>query len=390
MDNLVKILVVDGNVIHQEIIWRVAEEIADTEIVGVVSTCGLALSKLRSIETDLVLVDMKLASTDGFKIVKEVRENYPAVKIIMINCESEDDGTDFEKASRLGASDFLGTIRGDEKQFRALRLRFITMIAPIKSQKNFKLTSSPGIPRAVPLGNPVEPPNAQKKDLGSKKDQDDIILHKKESSKITLLLSRIDVVVIASSTGGPKSLEQVIPGLPANIGVPVFLVQHMPSHLTKSFIATLNSISDIQVVEAVDGDEIRSNIVYVAPGGKHMIVKSNPLFDNKKYIGLNEEPPENSVRPAADVLFRSVAHVYGGNILAVIMTGMGKDGVEGVRQMKKEGCFCLSQTEDTCVVYGMSRSMDEAGLSDEKVPLEQLAERIIYLVQQRLPQMKRS
>lgn len=381
MGNMINIFVIGGNLDDQAMINRVAGEIPDTEVASIAKTCGLALAmtKLKNHRPDLILIDMPLALGNGFSIVKEMKKTYPLAKIVMINCQSDRDAKAF---NHLGASDFLSPFRGDESQYRALRLRFITMMAPLRSQMNFKSLSShndPGIHGAFAASDALESPKKETSPIRERKDSVKII---KEISKITLLLSRIDVVVIASSTGGPKSLEQVIPLLPENLGVPVFLVQHMPAHLTQSFIATLDQISAIRVLEAVDGDEVKPNIVYVAPGGKHMIVK---VIEHKKYIGLNEEPPENSVRPSADILARSIATAYGGNILAVIMTGMGKDGLEGVRQMKKEGCLCLSQTEETCVVYGMSRSVDEAGLSDEKVPLEQLAGRIISLVQTKLP-----
>jgi len=120
--------------------------------------------------------------------------------------------------------------------------------------------------------------------------------------------------------------------------------------------------------------------VYIAPGGKHMVIRRAGEA-GQLIIGLNENPPENSCRPSVDVLFRSLAAQYEGNLLAVIMTGMGSDGCEGVRAMKRKGCHCLTQTEDTCVVYGMPMAVDEAGLSDEKVPLSRLAARITHLVQ---------
>ena len=276
----------------------------------------------------------------------------------------------------MGISDFLPGISADEKQFKSLRLRFITIISPIKSQKNLHGLSRETAEAAV--SNTSE----MKKSGGSPGMAEGST---KKASKVTLLLSKVDVVVIASSTGGPKSLEKVIPSLPSRLGVPVFLVQHMPPHLTQSLVKNLDQLSNLSVVEAIDGVEVKPDVVYVAPGGRHMIVKINPMSDSKKYVGLNDLPPENSVRPSADVLFRSVADVYQGNILAVVMTGMGKDGVEGVRRMKEEGCYCLSQTEASCIVYGMSRSIDEAGLSDERVDLDHLADRITTLVNDRFP-----
>jgi two-component system chemotaxis response regulator CheB len=132
------------------------------------------------------------------------------------------------------------------------------------------------------------------------------------------------------------------------------------------------------VKEAQEGEPVLPDHVYIAPGGKHMVLRRTG--DGPFVVGLNENPPENSCRPSVDVLFRSMAAQYGGNILSVIMTGMGADGCEGVRAMKRAGCHCLTQSEDTCVVYGMPLAVDEAGLSDERVPLPMLAHRIHQLV----------
>ena len=374
------IFVIDGDLSHQEVIWKIAEDIPDVEIVGVASSCGVAPSKLRHTDVDLILVDMKHVMTNSFSVITDMIKKNPRMKVVAINCDERQGNPEYDKAMAMGISDFLPGISADEKQYKSLRLRFITIISPIKSQKNLHGISRSGeTSAAASAGASVETVSGAKKS-GLSPDGPAI-----KTSKLTLLLSKVDVVVIASSTGGPKSLEHVIPRLPSRLGVPVFLVQHMPPHLTQSLVKNLDQLSELSVVEAMDGVEVKPNVVYVAPGGRHMIVKNNPMIDNKKYVGLNDLPPENSVRPSADVLFRSVADVYQGNILAVVMTGMGKDGVAGVRRMKEEGCYCLSQTEASCIVYGMSRSIDEAGLSDEKVDLDHLGERITTLVNDRFP-----
>jgi two-component system chemotaxis response regulator CheB len=178
-------------------------------------------------------------------------------------------------------------------------------------------------------------------------------------------------------------LVELIPMLPSDLDVPVLVVQHMPPLFTASLAEHLSRKSRIIVREAVDGESITPGKVLIAPGGKHMVVRSRSdaaSGKQERFVGLNEEAPENSCRPSVDVLFRSMAAHYGGNMLAVIMTGMGSDGCEGVRAMKRRGCHCLTQSEDTCVVYGMPLAVDEAGLSDERVPLELLATRITRLV----------
>jgi two-component system chemotaxis response regulator CheB len=191
-----------------------------------------------------------------------------------------------------------------------------------------------------------------------------------------------DLVVISASTGGPNALSEVIPRLPADLGVPVLVVQHMPSFLTFSLARSLNDKSPLRVHEAAEGELLRPGTVYVAPGGRHLLLRSRRggTPAPERTLALGDGPPENSVRPSADVLFRSVAEVFEGHVLAVIMTGMGNDGMRGVQALKSSGCYCITQTAETCVVYGMPRAVDEAGLSDESADLEALAERIAVLV----------
>ena len=152
--------------------------------------------------------------------------------------------------------------------------------------------------------------------------------------------------------------------------------------MTASLAESLTK-SALEVREAVDGEEVLPNIAYVASGGRHMTVASqrtNTGSSSIKHIRLTRDPPVNSCRPSVDVLFYSLARAYSGRVLAVIMTGMGSDGMEGIRALKKNNCYCMSQTEATCVVYGMPRAVVEAGLSDERVPLGNMAFRILELV----------
>jgi two-component system chemotaxis response regulator CheB len=189
-------------------------------------------------------------------------------------------------------------------------------------------------------------------------------------------------VVIGISTGGPNALKEVIPKLTASLNVPVLIVQHMPPLFTASLAESLGRKSVLTVREAQEGDVLRPNTVLIAPGGKHMVIRSDPngVGGPGFILALNENPPEQNCRPSVNVLFRSAATYFGGRVLAIVMTGMGEDGCEGVRAMKRQGCICLTQEESTCVVYGMPRAVDEAGLSDARVPLEQMAERIQQFV----------
>lgn len=193
----------------------------------------------------------------------------------------------------------------------------------------------------------------------------------------------IDLVVITSSTGGPLALDTVFSQLPTDVNVPILVVQHMPPEFTNVLAQTLNKKYNLDVKEAGEGDKVIPGRALIAPGGKHMSVSSAKGFGNE--IRLLDTPYVNGVRPSADVLFHSVAKAYKGkNILAVVLTGMGSDGTQGIREMKEEcNCYCITQSENTCVVYGMPKCVYEAGLSDEVGDLKEIAFRMYQIIRSR-------
>jgi two-component system chemotaxis response regulator CheB len=189
---------------------------------------------------------------------------------------------------------------------------------------------------------------------------------------------RIDVVAIGISTGGPNALMEMIPTLPENFPVPIVIVQHMPEMFTKLLADRLDEKSAIQVSEASAGNELRPGHALVAPGGFHMaLVRKGNVVETS----LNKEAPENSCRPAVDVLFRSVASIYGANTLAVVMTGMGQDGLLGGRKIKEAGGRIIAQDKESCVVWGMPGAVAEAGLAEELIPLNRIGSEITRRVQ---------
>ena len=180
------------------------------------------------------------------------------------------------------------------------------------------------------------------------------------------------LVVIGSSTGGPQALQTVITGLPEHFPCPVVVVQHMPAGFTNALALRLNNVSRVAVREAEHGDVLRSGCVYIAPGNQHLRIRQEA--DVRRIILSNETPVGNH-RPAVNVMYDSVAHL-GDDVVAVILTGMGCDGREGMRRIKQNGGYCIAQDEETCVVYGMPKSVVDAGLADEICPLPKIAEAI--------------
>lgn len=183
------------------------------------------------------------------------------------------------------------------------------------------------------------------------------------------------IVAIASSTGGPKALQNLIPKLPANLNAPVLIVQHMPAGFTEALAGRLDSLSEISVKEAAEGDVLEKGHAYLAKGGRHMNIKAS---SGRQTIHYTDEPPREGVRPCANYMYESLADSTFEEVICVVLTGMGADGTEGIRNLKKaKKVTVIAQNEETCVVYGMPRSVSMAGLSDREAPLTKIADEII-------------
>jgi two-component system chemotaxis response regulator CheB len=186
----------------------------------------------------------------------------------------------------------------------------------------------------------------------------------------------IQAILIGVSTGGPKALLQMLPALCGRVRLPILVVQHMPPQFTASLAESLGRICSHRVEEAVDGMPVEPGHCYIAPGGRHMVVRRT----NRIEIGVNDQPPEGGVRPAADILFRSAAPIFGAGCIALVLTGMGSDGTRGLGPLKRMGATVLCQDEATSVVWGMPGSAVAAGLVDQVVPLDGLPEAVARLI----------
>jgi two-component system chemotaxis response regulator CheB len=182
-------------------------------------------------------------------------------------------------------------------------------------------------------------------------------------------------VVLGISTGGPQGLKQLVPRLPPDLPVPVLIVLHMPVGYTELYARKLDEISKVRVVEARDDEPVEAGTVYIAPAGRHLTVRRDG--SGGVAVHLDVRPLDTFYRPSVDVLFQSAADVYGGRVLGVVMTGMGSDGREGAAWIKAKGGTILTEAEESCVVYGMPRSVVDAGLSDVSVGLEAMAQAIV-------------
>ncbi|MEM0952230.1 MAG: chemotaxis-specific protein-glutamate methyltransferase CheB [Cyanobacteria bacterium P01_H01_bin.74] len=363
---MLKALIVDDSITYRAILGSVLQAIPTVSSSASATNGRTALSRLKQEAFDIVLLDIEMPDLDGLETLKLIKQSQPNLPVVMVSGTNRKSTDITIRALEAGALDFVpkpdyGSTNENTEALKAQLSPIFSNIVQNKQSGNSAAYISTGqnrysqaAPRpvtAAPARKPLQPK----------------------------LSFTAEVIVIAVSTGGPNALNEFIPKLPATLGVPVLLVQHMPPVFTASLAASLDKKSPLSVKEAEDGEFLLNNTVYIAPGGYHMAVGESS--GRQKSIVLNNtDPPENSCKPSADYLFRSVAKYYQGNTLAIVMTGMGQDGTKGVEQLAKVGsCYCITQSAETCVVYGMPRAVDKAGLSDEQVPLYQLADHISQL-----------
>jgi two-component system chemotaxis response regulator CheB len=361
-------MVVDDTIIYRKILKDVTESLGNAEVIASAPNGKLALKKIEIDQPDLVLLDVEMPEMDGLETLKEIKKQFPDIGVIMVSGVNERQAAITMDALQNGAIDFVPKPLGRNMQENIKSLSdslkpivnlFLTRKAVKTTQRRIGTTTRKPVVVKPKVTQPVKPKP---------------VLRRTKS-----LPKKFDVLVIGVSTGGPNALAKFVPKLPANLGVPILLVQHMPAMFTKSLANHLNLKSKLEVLEASNDQILQKNKVYIAPGGKHMVIESDQNLIKTKII---DTPPVNSCKPSVDVLFDSVPNIYNGNVLSVIMTGMGADGMNGVKNLKETGCYSITQSEATCVVYGMPRAVVEAGISDEIIDLEEMADRVTKLILQ--------
>ena len=307
------------------------------------------LTKLTLSKPDVITLDIEMPKMDGIETLAQLRKKNADIPVIMLSSITKI-GTELTmECLQLGAFDFIpkpsGAISLDINKVKEELIQIIKL-AFTRSQVKNKIIIEKNIKSNVDTSQRV-------------------------------LANKIDAVVIGASTGGPKALYKVITALKDDLGVPVLVVQHMPTGFTKAFAERLNLNSKIKVVEASDGDLIEKNVVYIAPGGFHMVVGID------KRIHLDTEPTVWGVRPCVDKLFLSATKVYRAKLLSIILTGMGRDGAQGTAEIKNNGGTTIAEHKSTCIIYGMPKAAFETGKVDEIVLLPDIAERINKIVSRR-------
>jgi two-component system, chemotaxis family, protein-glutamate methylesterase/glutaminase len=347
----IKVLVVDDSALMRKIISDMINSEEDMIVVDVAKNGAEMLDKALKHNPDIITLDVEMPVMDGISALREMKKGQLNIPIIMLSSVSTLGTSLTMECLEAGAFDFIakpsGAISLDINKVKDELVLKIRM-AIEKNNKSFDINENNNF-------NKIEK---------------NYIINRDKYGKI-------EAVVIGASTGGPKALYAVITALPERMGVPVFVVQHMPVGFTKAFAERLNSNSKIKVLEAEENMLIEKDVVYVAPGGFHMEV----LNDGR--IHLNDEPAIWGVRPAVDKLFTSASRVYGLHLLSIVLTGMGRDGAQGTIEVKKNGGVTVSEDKSTCTIYGMPKAAFETGMVDLVIPLNDVASQIIKIVSSR-------
>jgi two-component system, chemotaxis family, protein-glutamate methylesterase/glutaminase len=340
----IRILVVDDSVVVRRLVADLLSSDPLLEVVASAPNGRVALAKLPQVNPDLVILDVVMADMDGLETLTELRKTYPRLPVIMLSALTERGAAVTLEAIARGATDYVAkptTLGGRSGGTDTLRDQLISKIKGLCPAN----------------GSVVSPTVAER-----------------PAQRAWTLGDAVNLVAIGTSTGGPNALSDLLITLPADFPVPIVIVQHMPPLFTKFLADRLASKCRIRVDEGVEGGLLRPGHAWIAPGGYHMtLVRESDVVR----LALNQNPPENSCRPAIDVLFRSAAEVFGASTLGVVLTGMGFDGLRGSERICAAGGRVLVQDPATAVVATMPGAIVQAGLADRVLPLDQIGAEIV-------------
>lgn len=348
MHRVLRVLVIDDSAYVRKVVKQMLSRSPFIEVVGAARDGREALEMVEELQPDVITCDLIMPELDGVGFVREQMRRRPVPIIIMSIANETGDAA--LTALDAGAVDFVQkpTALATEKIFEVSS----ELIEKVKAAANIPLARIQSTP--LPFGA--------------------------ASTRAAIVAGSqtVDVVVVGISTGGPQALKQLIPQLPADFPVPVAMVMHMPVGYTEMYARKLDELSPLNVREAQEGDELRASVALLAPAGRHLSFQRRA--DGHVVAHLDARPFDTLHRPSVDVMFQSAAEVYRARVLGVVMTGMGSDGKQGAAWIKSQGGLVYTESEETCVVYGMPSTVVEAGLSDRSVPLGQMAQAIREVV----------
>jgi two-component system chemotaxis response regulator CheB len=340
-------MVVDDSVVVRKIVTDVLSEDPAIEVVGTAVNGRIAVAKLDQLKPDLITMDIEMPEMNGIEAVRAIRATSSRVPIIMFSTLTERGAVATLDALSAGANDYVtkpANVGSVGQSMESVREQLIPRIKALTGRPMH--TGARAVAPAAPPRSPAPRRGPRRKPA---------------------------VLVIGSSTGGPEALARLLPALPASLPVPVLLVQHMPPVFTRQFAQRLDRLCGLRVVEAADGTPLLPGTVHLAPGDRHLVVRTS---GRGAHTALTQDPPENFCRPAVDPLFRSAAAAYDGAVLGVVLTGMGADGRAGAGVIRDAGGTVLVQDPVTSVVWGMPGAVAQAGYADEVLPLDRVPEAI--------------
>lgn len=399
MDDI-SVLVCDDSALMRNVISRVIDSTPGMKVVEKAMNGQFLINKLEFTKPDVIILDIEMPVMTGIEFLRYRKTHGPDIPVIILSSIAEKGASVTMEALELGASDFITKPNGSVSvDINSVAERLIEMIASYGGAqaringKNvysadfyIRLNSERAIERKlqVALGDKAKDVSAslQKPAVLPKVTERASSPVQKNVVAITPLRAsgKIKIIAIGISTGGPNALREVFANIDPDVKQPILIVQHMPAGFTREFAASLDRICPLSVKEAEDRDVLEGGHVYIAPGDYHIVVENAGL--GKYQIRTNQLPQRNGHRPSADVLFESVAKVFGNNALGVIMTGMGKDGAVELAEMRKQGAWTLGQDEKSSIVYGMPRVAWELGAVQKQVSLEQMAKEISNLAKE--------
>ncbi len=397
----VSVLVVDDSGFFRRRVSEILNATSDIKVVGTASNGREALEQTQKLRPDVITMDYEMPVMDGVTAVRHIMETCPT-PVLMFSSLTYEGARVTLDALEAGAVDYLPKnfedISRDSSQMQeALKERILALAKSSHSNRKFSASAPAAKSAAAPTadkagqgsgavaGNRQQPSSTAallaknrvsvRAARGDASDQPGAVADKSNASKVrTDRLGDIALVAIGTSTGGPVALQKILAQLPANFSKPIVLVQHMPASFTPAFAERLDSMSSIRVKQAEDGDLLQPGVALLAPGGRQMLIDKGGSWGKIRILDGDERL---HYKPSVDVTFGSAARAFPGKTLGIILTGMGADGKEGAKLMKKNGGTVWAQDEKTSVIYGMPMAVAKAGLADEILPLGDIGARIV-------------
>ena len=345
-----KVLVADDSAFMRTALTRMIESEPGLKVVGTAQSGEEALEKIVTLRPDVLTLDVEMPGLNGLQTLRRIMQEHP-LPVIMVSSLTQKGAETTLEALAIGAFDYV------PKQQSYVTLDIVKIRDDLVSKIKAAVESARRKPAAKAAAAPAT--------------------NQSKANRNTLAAPPA-VIALGTSTGGPKALQEILPLLPEDLPVGVLIVQHMPRGFTAPFARRLDNLCHISVREAADSETIEPGVVYIAPAGQHMTVARRTA--QKVSIHLSQLPEPTLHRPSVDVMMLSVAEVFRASCMGVIMTGMGADGVHGMKAIADAGGFTLGQDEASCIVYGMPRSCAEAGVLQRVVPLTQIPEQIMQAV----------